>query len=233
MKRLHLIVIILLITGMASAQKRLQKEEFYLGAQGGYMASMVYFSPVVGQEPLKSQFGPTAGLVFRYAGHKVCGLQLELNYMQRGWHEVRTDYRRTLDYIEMPMLWHLYFGKKFRGFFNLGPQIGYLVHESQNGLSDIPNAWEEGYSSKTAHQYAKAEKPFDWGLAAGLGMYYRSRYAGVYQLEARFNYSLGSVFNSTQMDYFTMASHMNLAVTFAYMWQIKPRPKETTQKHQL
>lgn len=206
---------------MLRAQLRLQKEELYIGAQGGYMGSMVYFNPVVGQDPLKAQFGPTAGLVFRYIDHKRCGLQVELNYMQRGWHEVRTDYRRQLDYIEVPMLWHLYFGRKFRGFFNLGPQIGYLVHESQNELSEYPSAWSEHTSSKTAHQYAAAEKPFDWGLAAGLGMYYRSRYAGTYQVEARFNFSLGSMFNSTQMDYFTMASHMNLAVTFAYMWQIK------------
>lgn len=217
----------LLIAASTQAQRQLLKEEFYVGAQGGYMASMVYFSPSVRQQPLKCYLGPTAGLVFRYAGHKVCGVQVELNYMQRGWQELDSEggkgYRRQLDYIEMPLLWHLYFGNKFRGFLNLGPQIGYLVHEQQNDLSPLPQAWEEGTSSKTAHQYAKAEKPFDWGLAGGLGMYYRSKYAGVYQLEARFNYSLGSVFASSQMDYFTMASHMNLSLTFAYMWQIKAK----------
>lgn len=242
MKRLLFILAVLLVGLASSAQRKLEKEEFYLGAQGGYMASMVNFSPVVGQMAKHSFFGPTAGLVFRYAGHKACALQLEVNYMQRGWQECRlmevenatgdrvvaevTGYSRQLDYVEVPMLFHLYFGRKFRGFLNLGPQIGYLVHESQKNVPDeFANAWEDNLPSKTAHQYARAEKPFDWGLAGGLGMYYRSKYAGVYQIEARFNYSLGGVFRSTQMDYFSMCSPMNLSLTFAYMWQLHPHFK--------
>lgn len=198
----------------------------YLGAQGGAMASIVNFSPVVYQTPLHSYLSPTAGLVYRYVGHKVCGLQVELNWMQRGWQqhsdELGVWYQRRQDYVEMPLLCHLYFGKRARGFINLGPQIGYLLHEEWTG--ELPegfdDAWTEG-GSRTYHQYAPAEKRFDWGLAGGLGFYYRSKKAGAYQLEARFNYSLGTVFANSQMDYFASSNAMNLSLCFAYMWQFK------------
>lgn len=221
MKHHAFIILLIFCSVSAFAQKRLLRPEISFGAQGGYMASMVNFNPSVAQQPLKCYLGPTAGLVFRYAEHKVCGIQVELNYMQRGWRESNTGYSRQMDYIEIPMLCHLSFGRRFRGFMNLGPQVGYLLHEKELTPSSVPNAWADKLSSKEVHQYAQTEKPFDWGLAGGLGVYYRSRLAGTYQLEARFNYSLGSFFRSTQMDYFSAANHMNLSLTFAYLWEFK------------
>jgi hypothetical protein len=144
----------------------------------------------------------------------VCAVQAEINYMQRGWREVGTgvDYRRQLDYIEVPLLMHLYFGKKhFRGFLNLGPQIGYCFRDVSYGT---PNPLY-------AHQYEKIEKPFDWGVAGGLGVYYRTNKIGLFQLEARMNYSFGGVFGTSKIDYFTSASPVNLSVNFAYLWEIK------------
>ena len=197
----------------------------YVGAQAGALASMVIFNPTVSQDPLHCYLGPTAGVVFRYIGHKVCGLQVELNYMQRGWQEYsKSDgygYRRQLDYIELPLLMHLYFGKHARGFFNLGPQIGYLVNETQkNTPTAYSTAWTSGKGSGTYHQYVPIEKRFDWGLAGGIGFYYRTPHAGTYQIEARFNYSLGSNFSTSKMDYFSASNNMNLSLTFAYLWQV-------------
>ena len=162
---------------------------------------------------------PNAGLVFRYAAHKVCAVQIELNYMQRGWREVlpatatspAVDYRRQLDYIQLPLLMHLAFGNKFRGFLNLGPQIGYCFRDTEYGTKN----------PLYTHHYQPIQQPFDWGLAGGLGMYYRTNKIGTFQLEARFNYSLGSVFNNRITDYFTSANPMNLSVNFAYLWEIR------------
>lgn len=134
MKRLSLAILSLLLTFSVLSQPRLEEHEYYLGIQGGALASMVRFSPTVTQSALKAYVGPTAGLLFRYSGHKCCGLQLELNYMQRGWRETTIGYRRELDYIEMPFLTHIYFGNKFRGFVNLGPQIGVLINEKHYNL---------------------------------------------------------------------------------------------------
>ena len=205
------------------AQPKLQKEEMYVGAHAGAIASMYRFSPVVTQSWKQPFLGWNAGLIYRYAGHKVCGMQVEINYMQRGWYETQTDYTRQLDYIEVPFLMHLYFGKKARGFFNLGPQIGYCFRSTEKGT--VPDTYQTirntGARSKTAHQYAPVEKPFDWGIAAGIGFYYRSKYAGVYQLEARFSWSFGNTFDDSKMDYFDYSNPMSLSLNFAYMWQVK------------
>ena len=204
-----LLICCLLIAVHAMAQPRLDKPEYYLGVKGGIMASMIQFEPTVKQSALKPYWGCNAGLVFRYAGHKYCGLQVEANWMQRGWNETETGYQRTLHYVEVPMLFHLYFGKKARGYLNLGPQIGYCVAESYAGTAP----------SET-NQYLKIDKPFDWGVAGGLGFYGRS-IAGTWDLEARFNYSLGDMFKNSKADYFSRSAHMNLSVNFAWMWEFR------------
>ena len=201
------------------AQPRLRTPEIYIGAHAGAMASSMYFSPSVEHiNLLQSPISINGGLVFRYAGHKVCAIQTEVNYMQRGWRETITlgqttmDYTRQLDYIEIPLLMHLYFGKeRFRGFFNLGPQIGYCIR-------DVATPLPEGV---TAPHYLPIDKPFDWGLAGGLGCYYRTRHIGLFQLEARFNFSMGTTYNNRKVDYFSQSNAMNLSLNFAYLWEIK------------
>lgn len=226
--RTYILILLCLstITLSSLAQPKLLREEMYVGAQAGAMASMVNFTPDVSQSPLHSMPGVTGGAVFRYIGHKVCGLQVEVNYMQRGWQEydksAGNGYLRQLNYIEVPMLMHLYFGDKARGFFNLGPQIGYLIQEKQSNIPSIYSAaWDSGKGSGTYHQYVPVENKFDWGVAGGLGFYYRTPRAGTYQLEARFNYSLGCIFSTSKMDYFSYSNNMNLSLCFAYMWQVK------------
>lgn len=223
MKASRLIVFcaFILISICAVAQPRLPRPEMYIGLHGGVLASSMIFDPSVKGLDIKySPLTPNGGLVFRYAGHKVCGLQVELNYMQRGWREYLqaedgstvVDYRRTLDYIELPLLMHIYLGKEhFRGFFNLGPQIGYCFRDTESGTKN-PDA---------SHQYESIQRPFDWGLAGGLGCYFRARKVGLFQLEARFNYSFGSIFDNDLSDPFNFANPINLSLNFAYMWQIK------------
>lgn len=213
--RLILLLSFLLICGASLAQPRLRFPEVYVGAHVGAMASTMIFKPTIQGVGLSNiLITPNAGLVFRYAGHKVCAVQVELNYKQRGWKEVldNVNYTRQLDYIELPLLMHLYFGgKHVRGFLNLGPQIGYCIRDIATGN---PNP-------QYKYQYTKIQKPFDWGLAGGLGMYYRHEKVGLFQIEARGNYSFGSIFNNRKTDYFQFANAVNISVNFAYMWQFK------------
>lgn len=218
--RYILFLFLLAISSTLVAQPRLRHPELYIGAHAGVMASSITFKPTVkGIDLLQSPLSINGGLVVRYAAHKVCALQLELNYMQRGWREMlpatatspAVDYHRQLDYIQLPLLMHLAFGNKFRGFLNLGPQIGYCFRDTEYGTKN----------PLYTHHYQPIQQPFDWGLAGGLGMYYRSNKIGTFQLEARFNYSLGSVFNNRITDYFTSANPMNLSINFAYLWEIK------------
>ena len=214
-RRIILFLSLVVISCTLFAQPRLRQPEVYLGAHAGALASTMLFDPnVQGVGFPNILLAPNGGLVFRYAGHKVCAIQVELNYMQRGWREVlgNIDYTRRLDYIEIPLLMHLYLGgEHVRGFFNLGPQIGYCFRDISTGIKN----------PQYTHQYADVQRPFDWGLAGGLGIYYRHEKVGLFQLEVRCNYSLGSVFNNRTTDYFKFANSMNVSINMAYMWQIE------------
>ena len=222
MKARYILLTLLLctvtITGIA--QPRLRRPEIYVGAHAGVMASTMMFVPNIAKiDIMQSPLHANGGLVFRYAGHKVCAIQTEINYMPRGWHETiqladgsSMDYYRQLDYIEIPLLMHLYFGKeRFRAFLNLGPQIGYCFRDVS---TEVP-------STVLSPQYQPIDKPFDWGLAGGLGCYYRTRHIGIFQLEARFNFSMGTIYNNRKVDYFSQSNSMTLSVNLAYMWEIK------------
>ena len=220
MRRSYIVLLLLLVSLVSMAQPRLRTPEIYVGAHAGVMASTMLFRPNVAKiDIMQSPLTMNGGLVFRYAAHKVCAIQVEANYMQRGWREQIAlgtgsimDYTRQLDYIEIPLLMHLYFGKqRFRGFINLGPQIGYCIRDIATQLP----------STITSPQYQPIEKPFDWGLAGGLGCYYRTKKIGLFQLEARFNFSMGTTYNDRKVDYFSQSNAMNLSLNLAYLWEIK------------
>lgn len=228
MKRTLTICLTLLCCATAMvAQPRLHQPEYYLGVHGGISASTIFFNPKMPyMTPLTKTalLGPNGGLVFRYNGHKCCGLQVEVNYMTRGWREVNKDYGidycRTLSYIEVPFLTHINFGKKARGFINLGPQIGYCIMDKATGT---PNPM-------LSHQYEPIEKKIDWGVAGGVGFYYRTPKAGAYQVEARFNFSLGGIFGTQTVDYYNMASPMDLSINIAYLWEFRQKKQEVRSK---
>ncbi len=192
------------------AQPRLRTPEFYLGAHGGVTASTVLFNPSKsGMSPITRAcvLGGNGGFVFRYAGHKYCHFQMELNYEHRGWTE--NDTPHNLHYIELPILMNINAGSDLcRWFFNFGPQIGICVKDESSAITH----------------------PFDWGLAAGTGLYFDTKKAGLYQLEIRFDFSFGGVVGTTVTDSYTMASPMDLSINLAYMWKIKKKNKRYEDK---
>jgi hypothetical protein len=204
----------------ASAQPRLKTAEMYAGLHGGFLASSMNWKPAMNTTAML--FGGNGGVVFRYNNLKYCGIQVELNYMQRGWKEKisasvsatgtsGTHYRR-LDCIELPVLMHLYVGNEhWRGFLNAGPQIGYCLHDVSAGAQN----------KNVTAQYEPVYYPFDWGIAVGLGLYYRHRKAGVFQLEGRFNYSFSDVFDHSREAYFSQPHALNISANVGYFWEIK------------
>ncbi len=231
-RSIAIVTMLLCIRLSAVAQPRLRTPEIYLGIHGGALGSMCLWNPrVSGTEEIHNTvlLGANGGLVFRYSGHKCCGLQLELNYMQKGWREnaetsaYTVHYTRRLDYIELPFLSHIYFGSpSFRGFFNLGPQIGYCIHDDMGSGT-------QNTLAKDHPQYEPIDNPFDWGIAGGLGCYYRHPKAGIFQLEARFNFSLGDTFSHSKTAYFSQSHAMNLSVNLAYLIPI-PECKPKNQQ---
>ena len=204
-KRIIALVVGAMCIGMVCAQPRLRTPEFYLGIHGGVTASTVFFMPSEsGMSPITKAcvLGGNGGFVFRYAGHKYCGFQMELNYEHRGWTQSGTPH--SLHYIELPILMHLHFGSPVcQWFFNLGPQIGYCVKDE---------------SSTITH-------PFDWGLTAGTGILFNTKKAGTYHLEIRYDFSLGGVLGTTVTDKHNMANPMDLSVNLGWVMPVRQKRK--------
>lgn len=200
--------------GSAVAQKKFQ-QELSVGASFGTTFSTVSFSPTKVQQKMK--LGYTGGVTLRWVTEKNLGLQAELNFAQQGWNEMFEDqpeykYSRTINYLELPILTHIYFGNKnFRFFINLGPKIGYAfgekTDENLNGAS--PN------TENTQHDMA-IEKKFDWGLCGGPGIEIRTG-IGSFLLEGRYYYALGDIFNSRQEDYFSKSASQVFSAKISYL----------------
>lgn len=226
MKRILTIVVTCTLALVAMAQPRLKEREYYLGVHGGVSASTVLFSPKVDyMTPLTKTalLGGNGGLVFRYTGHKCCGLQVELNYLQRGWREVNTgegvNYTRKLHYVEIPFMSHIYFGSpKVRGYVNIGPQVGYCIADRESGTRNTQLQYPV--------QYEKIQHPVDWGIVGGVGVYFRTQKAGVYQVEVRFDYSLGDIFATRVEDHFSLANPMDLSINLAWMMEVRSKKKK-------
>ena len=95
---------------------------------------------------------------------------------------------------------HLNFGSETcKWFFNLGPQIGYCIKDESNAI----------------------DHPFDWGAAAGTGLYFKTKKAGVYQLEIRYDFSFGAVYGTSLTDKYEMANPMDLSINLGWLFPIK------------
>jgi len=192
-----------------SAQLRLDKPEMYVGANFGVTESMIMFNPAVTQGFL---MGYNGGIVFRYIAEKNVGMQVELNFSQRGWKESTGQYSRQLNYIELPFLTHIYVGKKNRVFFNLGPKISYLISEKV-----LVN--NSALTSDLQH-ITPIQHPFDYGLCTGLGLLFNIK-GKIIQLDTRANYSLSNVFDDQKKDYFANSNNFDLSVNLAWLFQVK------------
>lgn len=60
---------------------------------------------------------------------------MELNYTQKGWTEnldTINSYSRKMDYIELPLITHIVFGKKnLKYYVNIGTTFAYLISEKE------------------------------------------------------------------------------------------------------
>ncbi|MDR1092145.1 MAG: PorT family protein, partial [Prevotella sp.] len=182
------------------------KHEFSVGASFGMGVSSVSFVPSVQENQL---LGVHAGLTVRWLTESFAGLVFEINYSQEGWDEhfdnPAFNYTRRLNYIDIPLLSHLYAGsKRVKFFFNVGPKIGFLINESTTGKFDASSPPIDEITGKphTSEQWdMPIENKFAWGICGGPGLELRTG-IGIFQLEGRYYYSLGDIFSNRKADYF-------------------------------
>lgn len=224
------IIFLSIIPQFVSAQNDFQKE-FNWGVNGGVAISSMSFNPKVRQGSLLQGVG---GVSLRYVSEKNFGIQCELNYSQRGWKEEfpknegfdddqQLYYSRVLNYLELPIFTHIYFdaGKRFRVVFNLGPQLGYLLSESDKASFDTTGADE----SVPSYYSQKLQRSFDWGLCFGGGLEFRTN-SGSFVLDGRYYYGLSDIFTNSRTDpsfNFAASSNQIISVKLTYLFKLKAK----------
>ena len=228
-----LLILLLLIPGRTGAEKKPFKSDLRIGPAAGINLSKVSFHPAI-----KEQYALkyNAGIAVRWTTERYFGIQGEIKYSARGWEREFVDkafieqgfeYSRDINYIEAPLMTHIYFGGDVvRGFFNLGPQIGFYLNDKEiynfenylNGLSKeerLKNFPEAG---------RPIQKKFDWGICGGGGFEVRTK-TGSYIIEARYYFGLGNIFNSKKgidddglkINPLDRSAHSNISVNFVYL----------------
>ncbi len=194
------------------------EHELSVGPSFGMTFSSVSFAPRV-NKALKN--GLAGGVTLRWNTEKNLGLQAELNFVQQGWQEAfeeqpEYEYARTINYVELPFMTHIYFGgKRVKFFMNLGPKVGYALSEStkSNLNGAAPNR------NNAQHDLA-VQKKFDWGLCGGPGVELRTG-VGSFLLEGRYYYALGDIFNSEKKDPFSRSANQVIAVKLTYLLRLR------------
>lgn len=214
-KIISTLILSLAIATGSQAQDKF-KQELSVGPSFGTTFSSVSFTPTV---KTKMLMGYTGGVTLRWNTEKNLGLQAELNFTQQGWEEQFDDpkyqYIRTVNYIELPLFTHIYFGSKHvKVFLNLGPKLGYAIGEktTENLNGAEPNKSNEQHS-------IPIQQKFDWGICGGPGLEIRTS-IGSFLLEGRYYYALGDVFHSRKEDPFPKSSNQVISAKITYLLPI-------------
>ena len=245
-KYLTLIVLFLTLPIAVSAQIGEHRNDLTIGVTGGYVMSNVRFTPKV---PQGYHGGMTGGLAFRYVCEKyfktIASVYAELNYSQLGWKEDILDrdnqpvingetglaeaYSRTINYIQVPVMAHLAWGRENKGlsfFLNLGPQFGIYMSESTKSNFDFDKRNTTDRASLVVAQDTMAvENKFDYGIAVGLGAEYSIPKAGHILLEGRYYYGLGNLYGDTKRDFFGSSNFGNIVIKLTYLFDITKTKK--------
>ena len=224
-----------------TAQIGEHRNDLAIGFNGGLNMSSVSFTPKVSQAKLN---GITGGLSVRYVCEKyfstVCSLYGEINYSQMGWKEDIVDvndmpvintatglpeeYSRTVNYIQVPLMAHLAWGREQKGFaffVNHGPQFGIYMSESTKtnfNFSDRNAA--DRVNPVCAQDTMAVENKFDYGIAAGAGIEFSHPKVGHFLLEGRYYYGLGNIYGDSKRDYFGSSNFGTITVKLAYLFDI-------------
>ncbi|MBN2274613.1 MAG: PorT family protein [Bacteroidales bacterium] len=176
------------------------KRELNIGLSQGAIASRMVFDPHVSQDLF---YGYTGGLMVRFISESQLGIQLEVNYMQRGWlEETKTSgtYKRSQEMLTIPLMTHIYFGRKTKMRFQvtLGPYVGYLLKDAEEIHVADPGEYRDYYGKETARR-------LEFGFTGGISAAIRTR-IGIFELEPRYSHCLTNMFKPGNEEFIYLGS---------------------------
>ena len=189
------ILLLLLFLYLHSTAQNGHDKHYYLGINSGVNLSRLTIDPsIMGMFDFTTDQkfinGYSGGIVFIYYSEPHLGVQMELNYSQRGWTEnmEANYYSRNLEYLEFPILSHFDIGKKKLNLtITVGPTISYLLSgREQTNITD-ENLIKSYYNSDV-------DNKLEAGVCMGLGVSKKFTRMGIIQFECRFNQGLTNIF---------------------------------------
>lgn len=216
-------------TGEARAQVGEYRNALAVGVNGGYVLNKVSFNPTV------KQFyhgGMTAGVTLRYTCEKyfnvLCAVQVEANYAQMGWQEnIETSsdtYSRTVNYVQVPVLARLGFGREVKGvmgYIVLGPQLGFYLNDKEQRGGEWSDATLSKRPNLVTQQYdLPIERTFEYGITGGAGLEVNTRHAGHFMLEGRYFFALSDMFRNGKADPFGRSANGAIVAKVSYLFDV-------------
>lgn len=218
-------ILIFLFAIAVKGQDNKFKPEWNVGVGFGPTFSSISFERGMYAQsiPTKSLQQFSGGISIRYLSEKNLGLIAELNYSQQGWEqlfkeELQYAHSHQLNYLELPILTHIYFGNKVRFFVNLGPKLSFLLNDSEkinDALADYLASGNFPEGKPSYQYYHMAERKIDYGIMAGLGLEFRTG-IGNFSLEGRYTFGLGDIYNNTKADYFSRSANRVISARLTY-----------------
>ena len=225
MRKILLAILLIMSLGLGCRAQKHYKSELYVGGKAGVNLSYVFFNPSI---PQSWPVNPMMGAMFRYVEEKNFGLIAELNWVRRGWAEnfegLPFRYRRNVDFINIPVLAHIYFGRQKKFFVNLGPDVSFCLGESTQSnfnpeeITSIPDFPLRNRRNEQLTE--KVSQKIDFGVSAGLGFEYFINPKNALNFEARYYFGLGNLLPSGRQDTFRASNMMTIAMTFGYWFKL-------------
>ena len=202
--------VIVISTTFINAQTNDYIPRSSFGIKQGINYSSVNFSPRIKQG---ITLGYTGGLVYKYQNERLVGLQIELNYIQKGWTEdldtINNSYSRKLDYIELPFITHIVLGKRsLKYYINLGTAFAYLISETEDITVNNELYRRDYYESEI-------EKYFEYSGLVELGILLNTN-IGDFQAGVRYQLSLTDLFESTSESFFSQSQSSVFGFSLTY-----------------
>ncbi len=217
--RLSITAIVLLICSTWTvAQRSTYPKSMWVGLSGGLQLSRYQFVPTVQQN---QHLGTHFGALTRIDLEKGASVEIGLNYVQTGWTE-RFDedttgkaYRRDINYLEMPILSHLYLENKLaRVFVNAGPFIGYY-------LGDNSSIQGTGFSEQQQTRHALPIKnKIAWGLTGGPGVSIKLGNRHRIELEGHIQYDFQDIWSTRREDPYGGSAELRFGAGLRYLFKL-------------
>ena len=221
---------IILFSAKINAQQTEFKPYIGIGVHGGINYSDIEIDQAINNSDIS--YGKIQntymGFVLIFMAEEYAGIQIEANLAKNGWEEVRDTaytYTRTMNYIEVPVLTHLSFGKKrMRYVIDMGPYVSFY-RDTEESLELFPQGSYNSETDTSSYIGKPVNNKIDLGfmLDAGIGI---NTSIGIFHVKARYSYGIINLFNKYPEGIYQQSQFRNYYFGVSYQYNFYFAGKE-------